>query len=148
LQLIHQEVGTIVKVSKVYETPSWGFESDAFYNCALLIHTHKEADEILTQVLNIEKRLGRIRSENLGYLSRCIDIDIITFDQEMISTESLQIPHPLMQERKFVLIPMQDLNLDWKHPILNKNIAELVEISPDQSSCTEVENLENPLVEW
>ncbi|MDI1307041.1 MAG: 2-amino-4-hydroxy-6-hydroxymethyldihydropteridine diphosphokinase [bacterium] len=145
LQLIHQEVGTVIKVSKVYETPSWGFDSDAFYNCALVIHTFSSANKILTQVLKIEKRLGRIRSEELGYQSRIIDIDLIAFDSAIIETEKLQIPHPLMQNRKFVLLPIQDLNLDWKHPILKKTISELLEISPDQSVCEVVQDLVNPL---
>lgn len=145
LLLIHQEVGTIIQVSKVYETPSWGFESDAFYNCAIRIHTHKKAHEILIQVLAIEKQLGRIRLGTHGYQSRSIDIDLISFDLEIISTENLQIPHPLMQERKFVLLPMQDLNLNWKHPILNKNTTELLATCPDKSSCKVIHNLENPL---
>jgi 2-amino-4-hydroxy-6-hydroxymethyldihydropteridine diphosphokinase len=145
LQLIHQEVGTVIKVSKLYETPSWGFDSDAFYNCALVIHTFSSANKILNQVLKIEKRLGRIRSEELGYQSRIIDIDLIALDSAIIETEKLQIPHPLMQNRKFVLLPIQDLNLDWKHPILKKTISELLEISPDQSVCEMVQDLENPL---
>ncbi len=145
LQLLHQEVGTIVKVSKLYETPAWGFESDAFYNCAVLIHTFKEANEILSLVLLIEKRLGRVRLENQGYQSRSIDIDLITFDEAILDTEKLQIPHPLLQNRKFVLLPMLDLDLDWTHPILNKNITELVAISTDQSSCEVVQDLESPL---
>lgn len=145
LQLIHQEVGTVVKVSKLYETPSWGFESDAFYNCALVIHTFSSANKILSQVLKIEKRLGRIRSEELGYQSRSIDIDLITFDSVIIDTERLQIPHPMMQNRKFVLLPIQDLNLDWKHPVLKKTISELLEVSPDQSVCKIIQSLENPL---
>jgi 2-amino-4-hydroxy-6-hydroxymethyldihydropteridine diphosphokinase len=145
LQLIHQEVGTAIKVSRLYETPSWGFDSDAFYNCALVIHTFSSANKILAKVLKIEKRLGRIRSEELGYQSRIIDIDLIAFDSAIIETEKLQIPHPLMQNRKFVLLPIQDLNLDWKHPILKKTISELLEISPDQSVCEVVQDLENPL---
>lgn len=145
LQLIHQEVGTVIKVSKLYETPSWGFDSEAFYNCALVIHTFSSANKILARVLKIEKKLGRIRSEELGYQSRIIDIDLIAFDSAIIDTEKLQIPHPLMQNRKFVLLPIQDLNLDWKHPILEKTISELLEISPDQSVCEVIQGLENPL---
>ena len=145
LQLIHQEVGTVIKVSKLYETPSWGFDSDAFYNCALVIHTFSSANKILAKVLKIEKQLGRIRSEELGYQSRIIDIDLIAFDLAIIETKKLQIPHPLMQNRKFVLLPIQDLNLDWKHPILKKTISELLEVSPDQSVCEVVHDLENPL---
>ena len=145
LQLIHHQVGTIIKVSKVYETPAWGFESDAFYNCTLLIHSNKEAQQILTEVLAIENQLGRVRAENQGYQSRCIDIDIITFDQEIIATDALQIPHPLMQNRKFVLLPMLDLNLDWIHPVFHTTISALLESTQDQSSCVVVHGLENPL---
>jgi deoxyguanosine kinase len=145
LEMIHREIGTIIKVSKLYETPSWGFDSDAFYNCVLVVHTFASAHKILEQILNIEKRLGRVRGDTLGYQSRIIDIDLITFDEEIIDTEELQVPHPLMQNRKFVLLPMLDLNLDWMHPVLHKKTAELLEISPDESVCTIVQKLENPL---
>jgi len=145
LKMIHREIGTIIKISKLFETPSWGFDSDAFYNCAVIIHTFSSAHKILDQILNIERRLGRVRGDTLEYQSRIIDIDLITFDEDIIDTEELQVPHPLMQNRKFVLLPMMDLNLDWKHPVLNKKIAELLEISPDKSVCTIVQNLEMPL---
>jgi deoxyguanosine kinase len=145
LQLIHQEIGTIIRVSKLYESPSWGFDSDAFYNCAILIHSIAPADKILEKVLNVERQLGRVRGEVSGYQSRIIDIDLITFNSEIIDTENLQIPHPQMQNRKFVLLPMHDLNLDWIHPVLNKKIAELIAISPDESECSIVQDLENPL---
>jgi len=145
LELIHQEIGTIIKVSHLYETPSWGFESEAFYNCALLMHTGKTPQQILEQVLLVEKMLGRIRSENAGYQSRIIDVDLIAFDSEIIDVENLQIPHPLMQNRKFVLLPFQDLNVDWKHPILKKTIPELLQITPDDSVCEVVQKLKSPL---
>lgn len=145
LEMIHREIGTIIKVSNLYETPSWGFDSDAFYNCAVVIHTFASAHQILEQILNIEKRLGRLRSDTLGYQSRNIDIDLIVFDEEIIDTVELQIPHPLMQNRRFVLLPMLDLNLDWIHPVLHKKTAELLEVSPDKSSCTIVHKLQNPL---
>jgi 2-amino-4-hydroxy-6-hydroxymethyldihydropteridine diphosphokinase len=145
IELIHQEIGSVINVSQVYETPSWGFDSDAFYNCALVLNTFSSAHKVLTQFLKIEKKLGRIRNEGKGYQSRIIDIDLIAFDEEIIETEKLQVPHPLMQERKFVLLPVQDLNLDWKHPILNKTISELIENTSDESDCKVVANLESPL---
>lgn len=145
LELIHQEIGTIIKVSNLYETPSWGFESEAFYNCALVMHTFKKAEQILEEVLAVEKQLGRIRNENAGYQSRIIDIDLIAFDSEIIDSEHLQIPHPLMQNRKFVLLPFQDLKLDWVHPVLKKTIPELIEITPDDSVCEIVQELISPL---
>lgn len=145
LALIHQEIGTIIKVSNLYETPSWGFESEAFYNCALLLHTSKTPEQILELALTVEKKLGRIRSEKAGYQSRIIDIDLIAFDSEIINTEHLKIPHPLMQDRKFVLLPFQDLNLDWVHPVFKKTIPELIQITPDDSVCEMVQELVNPL---
>jgi 2-amino-4-hydroxy-6-hydroxymethyldihydropteridine diphosphokinase len=147
IALIHQEVGTVIQVSKLYETPAWGFESDTFYNCALLLHSTLSAQKILNQVLKVEKQLGRIRSNQEGYQSRIIDIDLIVFDNEIIESEKLTVPHPLMQNRNFVLLPMQDLKLDWKHPILHKTISELIAITPDDSVCTVVQDLKSPLRE-
>ncbi len=145
IQLIHQEVGTVIKISKLYETPSWGFDSDAFYNCALVLHTYMSANKILSTILKIEKQLGRVRGDAAEYQSRIIDIDLIAFNEEIIDSEKLQVPHPLMQNRNFVLLPMLDLNLDWKHPVFNKKITELLEISTDESVCSIVQKLENPL---
>ncbi|GIQ57455.1 2-amino-4-hydroxy-6-hydroxymethyldihydropteridine diphosphokinase [Flavobacterium collinsii] len=145
IDLIHKEVGTVIRVSKLYETPAWGFESDAFYNCALVLHTYLSAQKVLSQVLKLEKKLGRIRSEEQGYQSRIIDIDLITYDDEVIESEKLQIPHPLMQNRKFVLLPMQDLGVDWEHPVFQKSITELIAVSPDDSVCEVVQELKNPI---
>jgi deoxyguanosine kinase len=145
IELIHQEIGTIIKVSKLYETPSWGFESEAFYNCALVLHTSQTPQQILEEVLIVEKKLGRIRNENAGYQSRIIDIDLIAFDAEVVNFEHLHIPHPLMQNRKFVLLPFQDLNLHWEHPIFKKSISELLQITPDDSVCEVVQELRSPL---
>ena len=147
IALIHQEVGTVIQVSKLYETPAWGFESDAFYNCALLLHSTSSAQKILNQVLKVEKQLGRIRSHQEGYQSRIIDVDLIVFDDEIIDSEKLQVPHPLMQNRKFVLMPVQDLKLNWKHPVFQKSITELIAVTPDDSVCTVVQDLKNPLQE-
>lgn len=147
LRLLHQEIGTLIKVSNLYESPSWGFDSDAFYNCALVLHTTSSAHKILNTILKIEKRLGRVRGTALGYQSRIIDIDLIAYDEEIIDTEKLQIPHPLMQNRRFVLLPMQDLNLNWEHPVFQKKISELLEVTPDKSVCILVQKLENPLDE-
>jgi 2-amino-4-hydroxy-6-hydroxymethyldihydropteridine diphosphokinase len=145
IHLIHQEVGTVIKISKLYESPSWGFDSDAFYNCALVLHTFLSADAILSKILEIEIQLGRVRNTSSEYQSRIIDIDLIAFNEEIIDNDNLQVPHPLMQNRNFVLLPMLDLNLNWIHPVFHKKIAELVEISSDESVCTFVQNLKNPL---
>jgi 2-amino-4-hydroxy-6-hydroxymethyldihydropteridine diphosphokinase len=142
---IHQTIATVVKVSSLYETPSWGFDSDSFYNCALVLQTSKGAEQILDEVLQLETKLGRVRNNEQGYQPRIIDIDVITYNEEIINTEKLQVPHPHMQNRKFVLLPMRDLNLDWRHPILQKYLPELVALAEDKSNCKVVQKLEAPL---
>ena len=142
---IHNTIATVVKVSSLYETPSWGFDSDSFYNCALVLQTSKGAEQILDEVLQLETKLGRVRNNEQGYQPRIIDIDVITYNEEIINTEKLQVPHPHMQNRKFVLLPMRDLNLDWRHPILQKYLPELVALAEDKSNCKVVQKLEAPL---
>jgi deoxyguanosine kinase len=145
IESIHREIGTIIKVSRLYETPAWGFESEPFYNCAVVVFTHKSAHQILDEILLLEKALGRIRENTEGYQSRIIDIDVISFDEEIISSDNLKVPHPEMQNRLFVLVPMRDLNLDWRHPILQKYLHELLVLSEDKSNCKVVQSLENPI---
>ena len=145
IQGIHSEVGTVVKVSKLYETPAWGFESALFYNCALVIHTTKSAHDILHKVFEIENKLGRIRSGNENYEQRIIDIDVIAYDEDIIKSDNLEIPHPLLQQRMFVMLPMLDLSLDWRHPILQKYLPELLKATEDKSNCKVVGHLEFPL---
>ena len=143
---LHHEIGTVIRVSKLYETPSWGFESEKFYNCAVILNTHKSAHLILEEVLLLEEALGRVRDATIeGYQARLIDIDVITFDEEIIASEKLQVPHPEMHNRLFVLLPMRDLNLDWRHPILQKYLHELLVLSEDKSNCKVIQNLEIPI---
>jgi deoxyadenosine/deoxycytidine kinase len=101
--------------------------------------------KLLAGILKIEKKLGRIRKEQLGYQSRTIDIDIVSFENEIVQTETLVIPHPLMQERLFVLLPMNDLQLDFVHPIFEKTISVLIDECEDKSVCKIVADLELPL---
>lgn len=145
IDLLHQEVGTVIKISSVFETPAWGFESESFYNCALVLHTDFTPVRVLNQILKIEKSLGRTRNTAVGYQARTIDIDIIAYGEEVVATDRLQIPHPLLQERNFVLLPFQELTSDWEHPILKKNVSELISQSSDTSNCTIVANIAAPL---
>lgn len=145
IDAIHHTIATIIEVSKVYETPAWGFEGEAFYNCVVTIHTHKSASKILSQILKLEKELGRIRSHSGNYESRKIDIDIISFNDEIIETESLKIPHIHLHNRKFVLFPLRDVAPKWNHPKLSKSISELITICEDTSEITEIGHLKNPI---
>ena len=148
IQLIQLEMGTVFSVSKLYETPAWGFESDSFYNCAVAIHTHKSALKLLSGILKIEKKLGRTRNLNDGYQPRIIDIDIISFENNIIETPTLVVPHPQMQKRLFVLLPMNDLKLEFIHPVLQKSTQELIAICEDKSSCKVVSELELPIEKY
>ncbi|WP_333694335.1 2-amino-4-hydroxy-6-hydroxymethyldihydropteridine diphosphokinase [Flavobacterium sp.] len=145
VRLIHENIATVVTVSDVYESSSWGFDGHSFYNCAVVIHTNKDSHFVLQKVLEIEKQMGRVRKESNSYENRIIDIDVITFNEEIIQTEQLSVPHPHMDKRRFVLIPMRDLNLDWRHPILQKYLPELVQITEDKSAIKKVAKLDSPL---
>ena len=145
IALIHNEVAAVVKVSKIYETPAWGFESDPFYNCVLLLHTSKAPQKILNQLLKVEKKLGRVRNQVAEYQPRPIDIDILAFDEEIVATETLQIPHPMLQKRKFVLQPLLDLDSNWEHPVLKKSVAQLLAETEDDSPIDAVHILGSPI---
>lgn len=128
------QLGTIQNVSSVYQTPPWGFESDDFYNIALTLQTSVASSMLIHQLLDIEKELGRIRKEHSqGYSSRPLDIDIIFFNDEIIQTEKLEVPHPRMQDRKFVLIPLIEIVQNYQHPVLKTSLEQLLTNCADTS---------------
>lgn len=133
IQLIGTNVASVVKTSKVYKTASWGFESDDFYNCAVLIQSYKSPESILKQLQEIEQILGRTQKTSSQYQAREIDIDIIYYQEQIINTKSLQIPHPHMQDRLFVLLPLSDLEVAIIHPILKKTTQQLIADTSDKS---------------
>ena len=145
IDLLHFETGTIVDVSSVYQSPSWGFDSEDFYNCCVVIHTHKSAQKTLQSVLKIEKLLGRIRIDKFGYQPRTIDIDIISFNNEVINLNNLTVPHPKMAQRLFVLLPMMDLKIAYFDPISNKKLNDLIADCGDKNECKFIEKLKNPI---
>ena len=145
IDLLHKEVGTVVKVSSLFESDSWGFSSDSFYNCAVLIHTHKNPQKLLKNILKVEKKLGRIRTESSEYQPRVIDVDMISFDDEVVESESLQIPHKHLQDRLFVLLPMKEILPDWTHPISQKTISHILKDCEDKGSCVKISKLNSPL---
>lgn len=145
IELVHNQIGTVIQVSRAYQSPAWGFVSEPFYNAALLIHTPFNAEIILTKIKIIEQELGRVRNQTEGYQPRTIDIDIIDFNQQIIETPSLQIPHPQMHHRLFVLKPMQDLQIDWQHPTIKKTLNDLVMNCSDNSNLEIISGLKNPI---
>ena len=133
VDLIGSRIGTILSVSKVYETPAWGFESEAFLNACIKIETEQTALDVLDTLLTIEKELGRDRNLSEGYQARPIDLDILLFNNEIISHERLLVPHPRMELRQFVLTPLADIAAKTVHPQLNKSIEELQQKCEDDS---------------
>lgn len=145
VNLLHQKVATVIAVSSVYETPSWGFEAPHFYNCVVLVHSLKAPQKILTKILKLEKELGRIRQDSEGYVSRIIDIDIIAYGSEVITTPQLQLPHPKLHHRNFVLCPLKEIAPTWIHPDFQIGIDALLHSSGDSSVLKKVATLETPL---
>lgn len=145
IDMLHHEVGTVVKVSSLFESDSWGFESDSFYNCAVVMHTNKNVQKLLKNIQKVEKKLGRVRTNTTNYEPRIIDVDIISFDKEIVATDLLQIPHKLLQNRLFVLLPMKEIASDWMHPVFQKSISDLISNCNDKGSCKRISKLESPL---
>jgi 2-amino-4-hydroxy-6-hydroxymethyldihydropteridine diphosphokinase len=128
---ITHQIGPLKSRSSLYETAAWGKEDQpGFLNIALAVETILSAQEVLRRALAIEKELGRVRLEKWG--ARLIDIDIIFYDHEVISIAGeLEIPHPEMHKRKFVLVPMAEIATDYIHPILKMKISEILRDLPD-----------------
>jgi 2-amino-4-hydroxy-6-hydroxymethyldihydropteridine diphosphokinase len=136
-------VGEITQQSHIYETEPWGFaSSDLFWNQVLEIDTDLSPEEVLNQTQQIEQVLGRTRNAQ-QYGSRIIDIDILFFGDQIILLENLTIPHPRIQERKFALVPLNEIAPDLKHPVLGKTIHQLLKECTDKLNVEKVENLGN-----
>ena len=129
---IEKKCGPIQKLSAIYETEAWGMkEQPAFYNQAICIETKLSPEELLESLLEIEVSMGRKRLIPLG--PRTIDLDIIYYNQTIIQTPRLTIPHSKLAERNFVLAPLTDIAADFEHPILKKTNAQLYKATTDNS---------------
>lgn len=130
---IAEKVGDIRKISGVYQTASWGFESEDFYNCCIEVSTHHAPEKLLSILLQIESNLGRKRVDSDKYLDRNIDIDILLFDDEIIFSKTLTVPHSKMLLRKFVLVPMAEIAPTFFHPIEKKQLTFCLQNCDDES---------------
>lgn len=128
---ITQEIGTIIKESSIYQTQAWGIENQPdFLNQVIIVQTKLSATSVLEKCLAIESELGRRRMKRWG--ERTIDLDLLFYNDEIIETENLQIPHPKISERNFILYPLNEIISDFTHPTENKSIKKLKEECNDE----------------
>lgn len=117
---------TVKNKSAVYETPPWGFKDQAaFLNQVVMAETYLEPEALLAHLKRLEVALGRVQSFENG--PRLIDIDILFFDDAIIDTVSIAVPHPRLHKRAFVLVPLADVAPEFVHPVLRKSVSELLE---------------------
>ena len=139
MELIEKMLGKIILFSPVYETPPWGFSSENnFWNQIFYIETNFEPEILLKKIHQIEILFGRDRKGD-DYSSREIDIDILYFDNFILESDSLIIPHPLIHERLFVLKPLSDIAPDFIHPVLQKNSLQMLDNCKDTSTINKVD---------
>ncbi|GAB3983683.1 2-amino-4-hydroxy-6-hydroxymethyldihydropteridine diphosphokinase [Spirosoma terrae] len=125
VSLIKERIGSIDQQSSLYKTAAWGVtEQPDFLNQVVRIDTDLTPESVLEQTQRIEQELGRIRREKWG--ARAIDIDILYYDQRIILTETLTIPHPYLHQRRFTLVPLAEVAPDFVHPVLQKTTLELL----------------------
>jgi 2-amino-4-hydroxy-6-hydroxymethyldihydropteridine diphosphokinase len=130
---IGKNIGTVLQCSSLYETEPWGFKSEnQFLNMVLEVETELTPSGVLGAILMIEAFLGRSR-DGKQYSSRVIDIDILLYEDMIIDEVSLKVPHPLMHERRFVLMPLCEIAAEVVHPVLKKSIGALLESCDDKS---------------
>ncbi len=139
--MLGSQLGPVNKISSVYESKSWGFEGEDFLNICIALDTQAPPETILERLLEIETSMGRKRRQESGYVSRNIDIDILFYGQEVIEKDHLIIPHPQMQERRFVLKPLSDIAPQFYHPQLQKDTRNLLQECKDRSKVTKTVHL-------
>ena len=121
-------VGFVIRQSSFYTSKPWGFESaNEFLNAVVLVETNLSPFDVLSVTQKIEKNLGRTSKSTYGYSDRVIDIDILLYDNLIIDQLALKIPHPLLADRDFVLIPLAEIAPDLVHPVLGIKIKDMIQ---------------------
>ena len=136
-EAIAELAGSMTNQSAIYETEPWGItDQPTFLNQVIEISTSLLPEDLLRIILNIEHDLGRVRYERWG--ARVIDIDILYFGQTVMDSARLTLPHPRIQDRRFVLAPLAEIASDFVHPLLQKTSAQLLEECPDTSEASKI----------
>lgn len=135
-KFIHQQIGKVVAASHVYKTEPWGNKNQQlFLNQVLKIETELAPNTLMKTILEIETAMGRNRK--IKWEPRIIDIDILFYDDEIIDEENLKVPHPLIHERRFTLVPLNEIAPTFIHPKFKKTISELLQ------NCSDTGKVEN-----
>lgn len=137
IEQIENKIGPLLLQSNLYATAAWGNTSQPdFLNQAIEVATQLDATETLKEILSIEKNMGRIRT--VKNAPRIIDIDILFFNNEIINRIDLIVPHPEIQNRRFLLTPLNEIAPQMIHPVLNKTIDQLLSFCPDQLAVKKI----------
>ena len=138
IAFLASDLGEIVAKSSTYETEAWGYEStNTYYNSAVAVDSIHSPHNVLEITQSIEKQLGRInKTVNGEYTDRPIDIDILFYDDIIVDTERLNIPHIHICERRFVLQPLNDIAPKYIHPVNNKSIEFILSVCVDNTEIT------------
>ncbi len=132
-RLISQRLGKVLSASSLYKSEPWGFESqEMFLNQVLKIAPGMDAERLMQQILDIELALGRQREKG-KLTSRSIDLDLLFFNDLVIDQPHLQVPHPRLHLRRFTLMPLTEIAPEKVHPVLNKNMKQLLDVCPDHA---------------
>ena len=143
---IAESIGKIVKISSVYKSKSWGLKGEDFLNICIEVSTNLNPEDLWIRILAIEKCLGRVRNNSDNFENRIIDVDVLLFDDEIIFSKDLHVPHPKMLDRKFVLLPLAEIASFIKHPIENKSITACLQVCKDKTEVNKTDlKLERPL---
>ena len=133
IDLVTSQIGRKIAISALYESESWGFESEQFMNQVIKIETELSPDKVLEHIQQIETQLGRVR-KTIGYEARTMDIDLLYYDSLVINTPVLIVPHPRISERKFVLVPLAEIAPDLKDPVTGISVQEMLQKCTDTSA--------------
>ena len=140
---VQKKIGTLTKLSSLYKTPSWGFDGPEFINTCIEVQTPLSPTLVLDQLLKIELKLGRVRTVQSGYISRNIDLDLLFYEDLVLESEGLILPHPRLALRNFILIPMCEMEPGFVHSGLGKSMEDLLKICKDHSQLHKM-----PLHQW
>jgi 2-amino-4-hydroxy-6-hydroxymethyldihydropteridine diphosphokinase len=130
-KLIGERIGLITRRSSVYVTEPWGFESELFWNQALVVTTTLNPNEILRLTQTIERIMGRIKKSDY-YEARVMDIDLLFYNDLILKTSSLTLPHPKIEDRRFVLVPLNEIAPDKCHPVSGMKVHDMLRLCSDQ----------------